>query len=244
MNHNHTAPKSQEAPTLDSTLDQKPTVYGYPFPSEVAEQAHEALIKGLMPDEWHAPGEDIDKILHQIKGPILELGGPSELGYYFLDGQALPSRPIISNVIPDSQKYSPNREQFNSLTDLIIDGRNMENVPDNSLGAVLTSYLSEVDGDETEDQRDKVTTLMKEAASSGEISAELMEISLRLKIAQEVFRKLEPGGLYFTDTSPDELKAQELLGFTPIAVYDRSSADESNSTQRYDVVFQKPPTDS
>lgn len=244
MNHNHTVPKSQEALTPDDTPDQEPVVYEYPFPSEVAEQAREARAKGLKPDEWHEPRKGIDEVLHQIRGPILELGGPSELGYYFLEGQALPSRPIISNVMPDSQKYSPNREQLNSLTDLIIDGRNLENVPDDSLGAVLTSYLSEVDGDETKAQRDRVVTLMEDAANIGEISTELMETSLRLKIAKEVFQKLEPGGLYFTDTSPEELKVQELLGFTSVAVYDRNSTDETNSTQRYYVVFQKPPTGS
>lgn len=234
--------KSPNNPSVASDIPNR-SVGAYPFPSAIADRVREARKAGLVPDEWHAPSKNISEILGKIQEPILELGGPSDLGYYFLDGQVLPSRPIITNVAPNTLQFAPNAEQLNNLTDLIVDGRSMDTIPDASLGVVLSAHLSDVDEDSSLAQADDAATrlkgLMIEARNSKHISEELLELSLRLKIAKEVYKKLKPSGLYFTDVDSDELNTQSLLGFEPIAIYNRGSAEGSSNTDRYDVVFQK-----
>ncbi len=73
-----------------SNLEKEPTMYEYPFPSETANQTKAAREAGAKIEDWQAPGVDIGETLKNIHGSILEIGGPTDSGFYFLDGRKLP----------------------------------------------------------------------------------------------------------------------------------------------------------
>ncbi len=96
-----------------------------------------------------------------------------------------PTKPIVSNIEFDSFDGLGDGERANlqEMTDQIIDGRQMDQIPDGSLGAVLMAHLSFAELDSSEDvwdRIDRVHELTKQTADTGTIPAELMELSQRL----------------------------------------------------------------
>lgn len=226
------------------------TPYHYPFESEFSKQFAEARAKGVVINEWHQPGLRLQEIISHLEGPILEIGGPSDQGYYFLHDVELPSRVIISNVTNTAMRFAPNAGRLQSMIEKIIDGRKVP-YQDNSLGMVLSSHLSRVDEPNldfstmTDEQQrewserlERCEKAIKYAADTGDITKEELKLSLRFGIACEVWRALKPGGIYMTDATDEEIKVYERIGFTTLAYIDRLPLDYG--TSYYDVVFRKP----
>lgn len=208
--------------------------YEYPYISEVAQWKH------MTPKHRHAefggnyfepgfeyvePGFLVEDELNRRNGPFLELGGPTDSGYYHLDGVQLKKRIIVSNV-GDEKIRSYNPDYADSLigkTDIDIDGTNI-GLPDGSLGAVFASHIPYLGN--MADYGDDTALYMargasKQAVEEGGVDSRHKDLSLRLDIADEVYRKLEPGGLYFTDGMPRDMHAFALMGYELKALFDR-----------------------
>lgn len=225
------------------------TTFRYPFDSSFAKQFARAREDGAEIDEWQQPGLDLPELISCLEGPILEIGGPSDQGYYYLRDVNLPSRVIISNVTQNAMPYAPNAKLLQVMIEKIVDGRHFP-YEDNSLAMVLASHLSLVDerqydfSDISDVETEKWTDdmhesekVLKEAADSGIIDEKVLKVSLRFGIASEALRALKPGGIYMTDATEDEIKVYELLGFTKIASINRQPLDYDKPY--FDVVFQK-----
>jgi hypothetical protein len=203
----------------------------YPYASRLASEVRVGRELGLAPDEWHANGVDLDKVFRAIQAPILEIGGPTQSGYYFLDNRPLPSRPVIGNV---NDRYYDG-ETIPGI-DLIIDGRSLP-VGNESLGMVLSGHLPKYEvnnsGDREPSEEDivkdsdfaleRANIMMQRVARTGMVSEEALSASLRLSIAKEVYTKLIPGGVYLTDADAFEVGAYEALGFEVLATIDEGS---------------------
>lgn len=222
----------------------------YPYPSKLAEKVRIAEGVDFKVDEWHVAGVDLGEALSAIKEPILEIGGPTEEGFYFLDKQALPSRPIISN---NSFEYLTDAK-INQI-DLMIDGRDLP-FADNSLGMVISAHITKhdtesrsrtplIDPDEYRKIADfnlaEANSAMKRVAETQVVDDEALKASVRLAIAKEVFAKLVEGGFYMTDGNEDEIKAYKAIGFDMIAYIEEGSLGPlfGSYTQDYYMVLQK-----
>lgn len=175
--------------------------------------------------EYVEPGFSVEEELNRREGPFLELGGPTESGYYHLDGVQMKKRIIVSNV-GDAVIRAYNPEYADELigkTDIDINGTDI-NFPDGSLGAVFAShipYLHDIEDYGDDEILRKARGASRQARKEGVVDVRHTDASLRLKIADEVYRTLEPGGLYFTDGMTNEMHAFSVMGYELKALYDR-----------------------
>jgi hypothetical protein len=222
----------------------------YPYRSLLADSARMVSESGGDILEWRAPGVDLDKVFQQAKGPVLEIGGPTEIGFYFLDKRALPSRPIIGNVTTE------NWDGSTFEVDMMIDGRDLP-FADHSLGMVLSAHIPKYDYvdehigplTQADDDADLFNLAISRAKATLElvtetkvVDREVMESSLRFAIAHEVYDKLIPGGLYLTDGEQFEIDAYGALGFELIASFDEISLVTITGIPEhsFSVVLRKP----
>ena len=237
------------------TSQQPEKSVSYPYASTLAERAAVIRAEGGIVGEWHAPGVDLDKEIRSASGPVLEIGGPSAHGYYFLENRMLPSRPVIGNVDQLLMEAEDSDLREDAGIDIILDGRDLPFV-DNSLGVVLSSHLPKFDdeyqviGPVAEKDFDQqvsafaisyAKTILEDVGQSGHIDSEALRSSLRLAIANEVYKKLLPGGLYFTDCESFEVEAYEAVGFEVLAhLNENSIVDTDDVSQHLSVVLKKP----
>ena len=186
-------------------------------------------------------------VILQRKGDILEIAGFCNFGYYFLDELSLPRPVTIGNIdsqIDKSKDSEKHTDEVENKIDIIMDGMDFK-YADNSLGVVLSAYLTHYPEYNPQDYDEDGMRELAESAPSrvleqGDASREILKDSLRLNIASEVYRTLEPGGLYLTDVTQDEKEVMELIGFQLKASISKLDEDEA---PYYYVVLQKP-TDS
>jgi len=167
----------------------------------------------------------LDEAFHAADGPVLEIGGPTRYGYYFLEGRPLHTKPIMSDI-----KQHDGVEQLFDARDIPF--------PDDSFGIILSNNIPLHDptrnyiGPLTEkdtiadvwDIRDLAVTsaraVIERVGKEQVIDTRALQDSLRLGIAREVFRKLKPGGLYLTISEKIERDAFKALGFELLASVD------------------------
>jgi hypothetical protein len=237
--------------TPQETLHPRSTVneptYQYPHASKVARLASLEKRKFWRPNKYKSAthkGFLFEEELQQRRGPFLELGGPTDEGYFHLDQVQLPKRVLLSNVeMPDfvPQEY---RDDVANSTDFVIDGSDID-LPDDSLGMVMASHIPYISFDKFDSDgalaRAKDAPLR--ALEQGAITPDILEASLRLKMASEVYRTLEPGGLFLTDGHFKDVSACELLGFQLMtSVVDARDCYRQDDNRYYRVVLQKPKT--
>ncbi|HTE57294.1 MAG TPA: hypothetical protein VK694_00990 [Verrucomicrobiae bacterium] len=160
-----------------------------------------------------------------LQGPIIEIGGPTELGYYFLDGLPLQTKPIITNISAKPLQHSPRAAQFAKQVDEVMDATNMK-YADDSVGVFFMAAMSIssdwwVDLDDTskenaaasfEEVFDNAKLEMGQIAT-GILSPDKAKHAQRVRIYREVYRTLRKGGLFFTDGGIEEITILKLLGF-------------------------------
>lgn len=161
----------------------------------------------------------------ELKGPIIEIGGPTELGYYLLDGLRLESKPIITNISATPLQHSPKAAQFARQVDELVDATNMK-YADGSVGVFLMAAMSissdwwvdlddatkESASEQFEKEFDSAKLEMGQIAM-GVLSPDKAHYAQRVKIYQEVHRTLRKGGLFFSDGGIEEITILKLLGF-------------------------------
>lgn len=219
--------------------------YQYPYESEVARLAEREKRKFWRLNKYKTfstKNFSLKSELQQLDGPYLELGGPTEEGYFHLDRLRLPKRVLLSNVeMPDfiPQEY---RDSVASSIDLVIDGGDID-LPDDSLGMVMASHIPYIPFDrfDSDEQLNLAKDAPFRALEQGVVTPDLLEVSLRLKMASEVYRTLQPGGVYLTDGRFEDVAACELLGFQMMAsVSDARYDEDEDMNGYYRVVLQKP----
>ncbi len=229
---------------MNSRLEGIDTVaqkYPYTFPLDNLDEYE--LVRGVSVAE-------AKDVIAQMEGPIVEIGGPTDDGFFYLDGVVLKSKPVITNKVP-FQTLVEDIElaaQLDQQIDEFFDGRDMPYV-DGSLGIVMMSYVTRADDKEfypegREPTQEEIDLANKrfdiaereiEDFLNGNISLNEVEESYRLKIYEEVMRVLKPGGLFITNSNKAELKAIEKIGFELISL---STDDEGHDA--FEFVAQKP----
>jgi hypothetical protein len=110
------------------------------YPAEVpadARRNHARIPKRLKDTErYEHPGFNLEYALTRIAGPVVEIGGPTAVGYPMIDNK-LPSRPFISNLVEENGRLKRKR-------DLLLNGCEMP-FADNSVGVVLASSIDYID---------------------------------------------------------------------------------------------------
>ena len=194
--------------------------YRYPFPS-----INKAKYKNLREEQdytiWLKSGIDLSEIIKNTTKPIIEIGGPTESGFYFLDTNELPSRPVITNIT----KHPPSVNDLTSFVDEIIDALHMPY--DNcSVGMFLMSgfsttsdwytSLSEKERTAKEEQIIKegdLAMLELEQVAIGILPVESVRYAQRIPAFCEIYRCLTVGGIFMTDGLLAEIKLLQTMGF-------------------------------
>lgn len=199
----------------------------YPYPSNLLADT-KTWKKGRDYIIWQ-DNPPIEKRIARLKGAIIEIGGPSDMGFYFLDGVALPVKPIITNIHNNPLPYAENAIELAALVDEIIDARKMPFAND-SIGTFLMAAMSlssdwwinlnEAEKDKAEDKIDEEFDHAKMEmglVATGAMPSRKAANAQRVQIYREVHRTLKSGGLFFTDGSLEDIVILQRLGFKLIA---------------------------
>ena len=183
---------------------------------------------------WRKKGLDLRaEVLEFSKKPVIEIGGPTRDGYYFLDDIEFGSKPVITNYPENSWAFSflskTDKKRLASLIDETIDGRKMP-YQDASAGIFLMAAMSrtsdwylELSEEEQNKQKDKienefeVAQLEEQQVAIGVLPPEKVQFAQRIQIYLEIQRALCPGGLFFSDGAVDEIFNLQRLGFELVA---------------------------
>lgn len=173
--------------------------------------------------------EPLTKRIEHIHGPIIEIGGPTDTGFYFLDGIDLPSKPLITNISDNPSPYAEHASEIARQVEAIVDATQLP-YADGSVGAFLMAAMS-VSSDWwvglSDTEKDAAATKIDEAFNNakmemGQVAAGVMEPeaathALRIRIYREIHRALTKGGLLFCDGSLEDIVILKRLGFTLVA---------------------------
>ena len=176
----------------------------YPILGSMANFVGQKLING---DKYFVhPFYDLQQsIITASRDPVIEVAGPTTSGYAVLDGLALFSKPIVTNI-GSSEKYSePGKfdqltENDKTMIDVIASASHLP-FPDRSLGILLGSCLPKIDlrllhdGRANEDQMNQMLKLVAERASAGLDIEPWRDISPRVGFWLEAARTVRKGGL-------------------------------------------------
>jgi hypothetical protein len=166
---------------------------------------------------WRKEGFDLQEEVLVIHGPILEIGGPSIGGFYFLEDIKLPSKPVITNLYKENMP-----EDLQPYIEQIVDGRDLP-YDNESQGIILMQALdvaeSTLETINTSEFDEKFMLAEKEMEelALGTLNFEDVRHSLRAQIYAEVWRALASGGLFFTNGKVSEAMALKRLGFEVVA---------------------------
>jgi hypothetical protein len=211
---------------------------GYPYKSKMRRKLAKRR-EGMDYVLWRADDFDVAEALVGTKGELMEVGGPSFDGYYFLEGVALPRKLVISNIFDETFAFDDMNKRASKYISRLVDARDLP-YDDNSLGLVLVHYLSyALDAKphtrraHENEQWDRAMAEMAEIIL-GQRKPENAKVAQRVQCLLEAYRVLEPGGLLITDGKLAELQIMKQIGFVPKAIL----VDEHLDME--EVVLQKP----
>jgi SAM-dependent methyltransferase len=166
----------------------------------------------------------VTQLIESLKGPIVEVAGPTLQGYEFLDTYriALPSLPIVTNIEKEFEAWNPLKDTFAAVSvDRVADIRNLP-FEDSSLAMIMVSNLV----------LSSYTDAAHEAAMLEYEQPLNPKENLHLFLYKEAMRTLQPGGVLLQVSPLDEdIDAIEPYGFTTLH-YDNAH-DET-------IILQKP----
>ncbi|MGH7157240.1 MAG: hypothetical protein ACREGG_03985 [Candidatus Saccharimonadales bacterium] len=166
---------------------------------------------------WNKEGFDLQQEILATSGPVLEIGGPTLVGYHFLDGVKLPSKPLITN---STKEWLP--EDMRPYVEQILDGRHLP-FEDATQGIALMKALNiaestpETINTMESDREFEVAEKEMDEIALGTLDFKDVKYSLRAQVYPEIWRTLSSGGLFFTDGSLSDAKALQRLGFEIVA---------------------------
>lgn len=199
----------------------------YPYPSALKEDSR-AWFEGRDYVVWQDV-LSVEERLSHMRGPIIEIGGPTELGFYFLDGVELPSKPVISNISRNPLPYSKNAAKFAEEVEQIVDARSMS-YEDESVGVFLMAAMSVssdwwvgLDNKEKEKAEPKfnkefdIAKMEMGQVATGVLVPDKVVYAQRVQIYLEICRTLAREGLLFSDGSLEDIAILQRLGFKLVA---------------------------
>jgi hypothetical protein len=234
-------------------------MFTYPFSMSEEEIEYSKNLKdGRDYFIWKKPGLNLQAELLSIDKPIIEIGGPTEDGFYFLDGLELKTKPVITNLYKSIPSYEKSKKE--TALRYIEQEVDVMNMPydDASVGVFLMKgmYISsgwsvdldwyEADTIENEDRMNEEldkANLEVEQVAIGTLKPQNAKFSVRVKAYLEITKKLSGGGLLFTDAQLSELIVLQNLGFEILVYRQEQIRNYKEITSwtgiSYDVVMKK-----
>jgi len=201
-------------------------MYAYPYKSRLRDHLR-SKTKDVDYRIWRS--DDIQALAEAITQPVIELGGPTQDGFYFLDDINFNVKPTITNISQNPLPLSPDSSELAKYVAEVFDATKMK-YTDNSIGIFLMSAMSisndwwvELSETEKEKARNQFETEFTNARfEMGQVAAGILDAvdvkdAQRIKIYREVARCLEKDGLFFTDGNIEEIAILQKLGFELIA---------------------------
>ena len=236
----------------------------YPFAYKDGSEYQELVIKNPLKLEeyiWHNDNFNLQQEITNLGNlPIVEVGGPTIGGFYFLDDIELPSKPIISNIVDNPMPLLPEADTITEQIGELIDGRQMP-FTDRTVGVILMSSMSRTEdwlAQLSEDERNNPEDIEKdskelvlaeqeeELAALGLLDFKDAKHSQRVQIYNEVNRVLCDGGIFISNGVLSDIQAIIRLDFKLVAIkqeYCPFNKELGNSQgyvgYSYDFVVQK-----
>ena len=162
-----------------------------------------SLSKRTVVEEHKKEGFDVRKKLKELKGPLIEIAGPTLGGYKIVDFNLVKDRIHVSNIYPGAPVFDGETGDFVGYYGKVNFQADAKRLPfgDERLGAIFISCLGKIN---------------KEGLPSDikfEETSESKE-ELRKKVFEESWRILEFGGiLVFQGVTEQDLDKAEEIGF-------------------------------
>lgn len=202
------------------------TMYSYPYPSRLRDILR-TKVEGVDFRIWQSNA--IESLVASTNHPVIEIGGPTQDGYFFLYDVEFNTKPIITNISSNPLPFSPDSAELADQVDDLFDAIKMPYV-DNSVGIFLMAAMS-ISSDWwvelPEDEKEKVTSTFRAEYTNarfemGQVAAGILDFksikdAQRIKIYLEVHRCLNDDGLFFTDGGIEEIAILKRLGFEMLA---------------------------
>ncbi|HKU19122.1 MAG TPA: hypothetical protein VJP80_07725 [Candidatus Saccharimonadales bacterium] len=182
------------------------------------------------------PSFDMQEAMDGLETPILEIGGPTSDGYFFLDNVTLPEPPYITNIV------LPRNPEYASYIDEVIDGRRLP-FADGSVGAVIMSGLHKfIDPNElgvtlpnNPVERDILLARTHDEMlrfAAGKIGIDEVKASNRLPIYVETNRVLmDYGYLLVEGCDVEDVQVLRSLNFAMVAAREAITSGEVDGRQ-------------
>jgi hypothetical protein len=202
---------------------------GFKYPFETDRNIESPGIRRFLPDRYSPykfkktkkpggdvfveAGFDIQEIISGIKGPVLEVAGPTTKGFELLEDIRLPSRPLITNLYRNPGNPETTNKLDSLVLDALIDATNMP-IKDKSVGVLLVSCFPWVKygsqhgtsvasrreigrrwKERVKTREDHQKEFEKNLGKLGVSGAAAISMDERIKFYAEARRIIEPGGL-------------------------------------------------
>lgn len=222
--------KSDKPKTLE---EEKNSIrYNYPFENTAREN-------GVRKQS----GFNMQKSIDSTSGTILEVGGPSESGFYFLQGCSFPRKPVITNKSYDGgMQVKFFRELYKPYIQRKLDIR--KNVLHNgSVGVCMSSCLNILAYEPRRGHQkawDKKWQELEEEDKALRKDPKIMpKVGLRFILLRHAKDFLEPDGLMVLEgLREQELKYALALGFS-LKATTKAFKDQDGTVGYQSVVLQK-----
>lgn len=133
--------------------------------------------------------------LTKIKGPLIEIGGPTDSGFELIDIKALPKEILVSNLGPGARLFFDQCDtdinesnKYYGRVDFQADGQNLP-IRDESAGAIFIRCLGNIK------EPDRIIDPIEDAAN---------DLKLKTNVINEVYRVLENGGIFILERIQSE----------------------------------------
>lgn len=200
--------------------------YSYPYKSSLRKELAQ-FKAGLDYQIWQT--SDLANLTANIHKPVIEIGGPTQDGFFYLEGVTFNSKPEITNISRNPSPYNSDYQKLATQVSAQMDATDMS-YDDSSVGVFLMSAMSIssdwwVELDEEEKNRQKVI-FEKESKIArfemGQVAMGHLEPidvthAQRIMIFSEIQRCLCKDGLLFSDGGIEEIVILQKMGFEIIA---------------------------
>lgn len=168
--------------------------------------------------------------IQSCKDPLVEVGGPTDTGFFFVDATPLPSRVEITNISSNPVPYDPKSVQLARLVAKVFDATKMP-YADSSVGAFLMASMSFAStwwAELNEEQKEQASPtfeqefararLEMQQVAAGVLQPQEVTQAQRVKIYLEMHRALKDQGLLFADGTMEDIAILKRMGFELVAL--------------------------
>jgi len=177
------------------------------------------ILKLEQAGSYKQKGFDLNRELESAKGPLIEVAGPTEEGFEFIEMSKLPKDISVSNLHPGAPTFDRQTGKFYKYygqVDFQADGRNLP-LEDKTAGAIFIKAIGNI------------------RLPDGNLSKKLNDRQLKEEVIKEAYRVLEDEGIFVLEMiEKDFFNYAQKLGFE-VKQYKIKEQGMAN------FVFKKPP---